>query len=448
MRKFLAIVKREYRKVVFTWSFLISTLLAPVLAAGFAVVPALIFSIKGEPTRLAIVDQSGQVAERLKVNLSGAKQAEKMREAMEESMKKIDPSSQAQMEQTTRQISASFVIEEVTTQNKTPEETRAELNKRITSDQLDAYLIIPKDFDTEKFDFFARNTSDFILLSRIEDAANEAVREARLAKVNINQTQLNEINKKIAFGSTKISERGEEKDDGNSFWVVFIFAMMIYITLAIYGQAILGAVVEEKETKIAEVLFSSAKPFQLLMGKLIGVGLAGLTQLSIWISSALILAIYGIVQMKAAGMDIKVPAISPLVVVLFFVYFLLGFFTYATIFALIGSMVTTVQEGGQFSMIPILLLLGGLYGSFPVIRDPNSAFAFWASVVPFVSPIVMPVRMIVQMPDAWQILLSIVINVATILFFVWIAARVYRIGMLMYGKKASIPEVWRWIRQA
>ncbi|HLM60151.1 MAG TPA: ABC transporter permease, partial [Pyrinomonadaceae bacterium] len=170
--------------------------------------------------------------------------------------------------------------------------------------------------------------------------------------------------------------------------------------------------------------------------------------LAIWIISALVLVGIGIAQMSAAGMSISIPYISPLMVVLFFVYFLLGFFIYASIFALIGSMVTTVQEGGQFSFPPIMLLLIGFYFSFAVIRDPNSSLSFWVSIAPFFAPITMPVRILAETPPAWEIALSIFINAAAIAGLVWLASRVYRVGMLMYGKRATIPEVWKWIWQS
>ncbi len=123
-------------------------------------------------------------------------------------------------------------------------------------------------------------------------------------------------------------------------------------------------------------------------------------------------------------------------------------FIYATIYALIGSMVTTVQEGGQFAMFPVGLLVIGFYLSFAVIRDPNSKLAFWVSIAPFLAPITMPVRILAETPPFWQIALSILLNGATIAFLVWLAARVYRVGMLMYGKRATIPEVWKWIWQS
>jgi ABC-2 type transport system permease protein len=135
-------------------------------------------------------------------------------------------------------------------------------------------------------------------------------------------------------------------------------------------------------------------------------------------------------------------------VLYFLIFFLLGFFLYASIFALIGSMVTTVQEGGQFAFPPIMIMLAAFYFCFAVIRDPNSTVSFWATIAPFLAPITMPVRILAETPPFWQIALSIGVNIAAIAGLVWIASRVYRVGMLMYGKRATIPEVWKWIRQA
>jgi ABC-2 type transport system permease protein len=149
-----------------------------------------------------------------------------------------------------------------------------------------------------------------------------------------------------------------------------------------------------------------------------------------------------------ATMDLSLPDISPLIVVYFFIFFLLGFFIYATIYALIGSMVTTVQEGGQFAMFPVIILVIGFYMTFMVIRDPNSNLAFWVSIAPFLAPITMPVRILAEMPPFWQIALAILLNGFAIAGLVWLASRVYRVGMLMYGKRATIPEVWKWIWQS
>lgn len=444
MRKFLAVVKREYLKLVWTKTFLIGTLVAPVISIAFAVVPALIFSIEGEATRLAVVDQNGKIAGAFAGALNEDKQAEK---TLRDSMRGMSEAQIEQARQTAEVMNTKFVVETVKSDDRSLEDVKSELNNRLREQELDSYVVIPFDLDREKYEYFARNTSDFVAKQRVERALNQAVRETRLTAANISLDKIDEINQPIELNSTRISDSGENADSGGSFLFVFIVGMMLYVTLLIYGQTVLAAVVEEKETRIAEILFSSASPFELMLGKLVGVGLVALTQLGIWVLSGAALLGYGLTAASASGFNLSAPGLSPTFVVLLFVYFLLGFFTYATIYALIGSMVTTVQEGGQLSFPVILILVVTLYAAFPVIRSPNADFAVWLSILPFVSPIVMPVRLAISTPPLWQIALSILSSLATILGLVWLAGRTYRIGMLMYGKKATIPEVFRWIRQ-
>ena len=450
MRKFWAVVKHEYKKIVLKWTFLLGTLLFPFLAAMFAVVPAIIFSLKGEPTRIAIVDQSGMLAPRIKENLSTEKIAAKADKAARESMRDLNPSQEEKMRRTSQQMAGDFVFVDFDTTGKPWDQIRRELMDRIAIGDLDAYLIVPEDIDSPNgsFEFRSRRAGDFVAGDSFREAVNQAVRSQRLAAANISEAKLAEIDRPIEFDQKALNDQGQEKDTTGVWIASFAIGMMIYITLAIYGQAIMGAVVEEKETRLAEILFSSARPFELMLGKLVGVGLAGLTQLSIWLASATVLI--GLVTAQGGIADLvgAVPTISPLMVISFLVFFLLGFFIYASIFALIGSMVTSVQEGGQFAFPPIMILLIGFYFSFAVIRDPNSDLSFWVSIAPFFAPITMPVRILAETPPIWQILLAIAVNGIAIAGLVWLAARVYRVGMLMYGKRATIPEVWKWIRQS
>lgn len=449
MRKFLAVVKHEYKKIVLKWTFLIGTLLFPVIAAGFAVVPAIIFSIKGEPTRIAVVDPTGKITPRLKENLSAEKMAERSKQAAQEQLKNLTPDQEENMRRNMAQFQDSFKFVEFETAGKSVDEIRADLASRIRSSQLDAYLIIPENYADEsaKYEFFSRKSGDFIVNESLKDALDTAVRSQRLADANISEEQLKTLSRKVNWEVKRVDETGAEKSDSGGFWAGFVIAFMIYLNLAIYGQVIMSAVVEEKETRIAEILFSSARPFELLMGKLVGVALAGLTQFAIWVISAALVLAFIAPMIIASGTDLPIPAISPLAIVYFLLFFIIGFFLYASIFALIGSMVTTVQEGGQFAFLPVMLMLCGFYFSFAVVRDPNSSLSFWASIAPFVAPMTMPVRIVTEMPPFWQVGLSVLINGATIAGLVWVASRVYRVGMLMYGKRATIPEVWKWIRQ-
>lgn len=449
MRKFFAIVKHEYKKIVLRWTFLVGTFLFPFLIALVGSVPALIFSIKSEPTRMIIVDPTGKLAPRIEENLSPEKIAAKAEQAMKDSMKDLSASQQERLQRGSQQLAGNFDFQDYDTGTKEISQIRSDLTNRILGGQLDAYLIIPSDIDSPDsiFEYRSRRAGDVTADRPFQDAVNAAVRSQRLADANISEDKMTAINQPVNFDEKSLNEKGEEKDTSGVWAASFAIGLMIYITLAIYGQAIMGAVVEEKETRIAEILFSSARPFELMLGKLVGVGLAGITQLSIWMGSAAIFLGFIAIQGGFSEVIGSLPVITPLMFGEFLLFFLLGFFLYASIFALIGAMVTTVQEGGQFAFPPVMLLLIGFYFSFAVLRDPNSALSFWVSIAPFFAPIVMPVRILAETPPLWQILLSFVINGIAIVALVSLTARVYRVGMLMYGKRATIPEVWKWIRQ-
>lgn len=448
--KFFAIVKHEYKKIVLKWSFLIGTLLLPALAVGFMVVPAIIFSLKGEPLRIVVVDPTGKIWPRLEANLSPERMIEKAKKAASDELVNFDVSQEEKLRNNAAQMGQDFRLISENSPDRNPDVIRGELMAKMSSGEIDAYLLIPVNFDDPSavYEFRSRKGGDFVSNSSFKDALNDAVRSQRLADANISEDRLAELSSKIIFDAKGVDETGAEKDTTGLMIASFVIGLMIYLTLTIYGQAILGAVVEEKETRIAEILFSSARPFDLMMGKLVGVGLAGLSQLAIWVTTASLFIGFIALQADFQQFSGFIPTITPLMVLYFLIYFLLGFFIYASIFALIGSVVTSMQEGGQFSFPPILLLLIGFYFSFAVIRDPNSSLSFWVSIAPFFAPITMPVRILAEMPPFWQIGLSIVINVAAITILVWLAARVYRVGMLMYGKRATIPEIWKWIKQA
>ena len=449
MRKFLAVVKHEYKKVVLKWSFLIGTLLLPTLAIVFTFVPMIIFSLRGEATRIAVYDPSGKILPRLEKNLSAERMMEKAKKAAADSFKKMDASQDEKLKNNAAQFMQEFKLVPFVGKG-TTDEIRTELLREVLGNEIDAYLMVPADISAKDalFEFRSRKGGDFISNDTLKDALNDAVRSQRLADANISEDKLLELSAAANLDAKGLDETGGEKDTGGVFIASFVIGLMIYITLAIYGQQILGAVVEEKETRIAEILFSSARPFELMMGKLVGVGLAGLTQLGIWVGTIAALLGFLALQTDLSAILSTVPTITPLMVLYFLIFFLLGFFLYASIFALIGSMVTTVQEGGQFAFPPIMIMLAAFYFCFAVIRDPNSTVSFWATIAPFLAPITMPVRILAETPPFWQIALSIILNIAAIAALVWLASRVYRVGMLMYGKRATIPEVWKWIRQA
>jgi ABC-2 type transport system permease protein len=450
MRKFLAVVRREYIQRVRTKFFVVATVLGPLMMALFTVVPVYMAGINaGGPTRLAVVDQSGKLYERFRNALTQPRDEDEDVEKENSPTAAVNSNQQDRIKRTAQFGEQGFEVENVSVEGRSLDDLKRELNERVRKNELDGYVVIPNNILVDgKAEFYGRNTGDIFTRETVEGRLSNAVRDERLVEKKINQKDLREANKRVSLASTKISEKGEERVSGSGFMIVFTFGLLIYISVLMYGQIVLGAVIEEKETRIAEILFSSMRSFPLMMGKLIGVSLVALTQLGIWGLAFLSFALFGVGMLAARGVPVTLPHIPAMIFVYFGLYFLLGYFIYATIYALVGSMVTTTQEGGQLAMPVILMLVAGFYFAFPIIRSPNSPLAFWASMFPFFAPITMLVRIVTETPPIWQIVLSLSIGFATVVALTWVASRIYRVGMLMYGKKASIPEVLRWVRQA
>ena len=441
MRKFRAVVKREYIQRVRSKMFVLMTILAPVLVAFFGIAPTLIFSIRaGGPVRIGVIDQTGKLYDHLAAAINTDAPAEPTPDIA--ATPKIDDRFQGMAN--SREID----LFQVNTDGRSIEEIRAQLDNQIRSKEIHGYLVLPPDvLITSRPQFFGANTVDFLTKRILTQALNRTIRDQRLQQAKIDTRTIEELSKPIALRSARVGASGAERDSGEGFILVFGAGFVMYITILLYGQMILGAVIEEKETKIAEVLFSSVRPFTLLLGKLVGVSLLALTQLAIWGLGLLALTAYGVNVLASRGIPMQIPRVPLMHIVFFTLFFLLGYFVYATIYAFLGSMVTTPQEGGQLAMPIIFLLVIGFYFFLPVSQSPDSSFAFWVSMTPFFAPITMMVRITTQTPPLWQIGLSLLIGFATVLLLMWIASRIYRIGMLMYGKRASVGQVLRWVRQ-
>ena len=351
-------------------------------------------------------------------------------------------------------MSGGFAVERVAPAGGSIEAIKQNLNARVGKDEIDGYLLIPSDILTNnnsKPAYYGRNGGDVITTGQIQRRIDRAIRRQRLIASGVKESEIETLSKQVRIDTYPVNDKGEEgaQDSGfTRFMMVFIIAFMIYITVLLYGNVVLGAVVEEKETKIAEILFSSVGSFQLMLGKLIGVSLVALTQLAIWGFVFIGVSVWGVAALASQGVEgISIPNLPPIFFLYFVLFFLLGYFIYSTLYLLIGSMVTTAQEGGQLAMPIVFVLMFGLFMALTVIRSPNSSFAFWVSMIPFFSPITMLVRIVGQTPPFWQIALSLGIGVLSVVLLLWLASRIYRVGMLMYGKKATIPEVMRWVRQ-
>ena len=445
MKKLFAVVKREYVQRVRTKFFVVATILGPVLMGTFTVVPALLLGTKsGGPTRVVIVDQTGKVYARVAKELQTGRERPAKRETPRPPMQPaVGPgASQEQIKQAGRMAEASFVVEEARLGDRSLADVKKDLESRIQRHDIDGYVILPPDLLKDgRPEFRARNAADVFTRENVESAIGKAVRSQRLVDAGIKEEAVEQASAPVDL--KPVNETGQESKGDAGFFLALGMGIWIYMSVLLYGQVVLGAVIEEKETRIAEILFSSMRSFPLMMGKLIGVSLVALTQMGIWGAAFLAFSAWA-----AGGSSITLPHVPPMVFVYFGVFFLMGYFIYSTVYAVVGSMVTTSQEGGQLAMPVVLMLVAGFFLSFNIIRSPNSTLAFWASMFPFFAPITMLVRIVTETPPLWQIVLSLVIGFATATGLIWLASRIYRVGMLMTGKKATIPEVMRWIRQS
>lgn len=295
----------------------------------------------------------------------------------------------------------------------------------------------------------AQNFADFQLTSAIHQAVDDAVIIRRLSNRGIQADNLSELVRGANLTLIKIREGGEsEEKRAQTFLTAISIAVILYSTLLIYGVGTMRSVLEEKNARVVEILVSSARPFQLLMGKILGVAGAGFTQYLIWMVTGLLITSYGESVASTFKPGVSTPhvhiPVSLLVYVLLF--FLAGYFLYASLYAAAGAMVSSDEDAQQIQMPITMLIVAAFFLSFIVMREPNSRLSVVASLIPFLAPILMVFRIALQTPPFWQIILSLILCVVTMLGVVRLSARIYRVGILMYGKRPSLAELFRWLK--
>ena len=300
----------------------------------------------------------------------------------------------------------------------------------------------------------------------IRNHVSDLIIRYRLAEINLGEEVLTIVENRVGVESFKLADVGVADDDSGYFVVLgFLMAFLIYMAILLYGSFVMQAVVEEKSTRIVEIIISSARPFDLLMGKVLGVGMTGLVQMGAW---ALILSgimIYGgtiaalfidpstlnlpetatSAEVMAAA-DIPIPQLDPMIFAAFVLFFLMGYLMYASLFAAVGSAVENVQDAQSLTiplMLPIILAMAVLT---PVIESPDSTLATIMSHFPLTSPIIMMVRISITDIPLWEVGLSLAILLGSFLGAIWFSGRIYRVGVLSYGKKPSLAELIRWAR--
>ncbi len=412
--KLWAVVKREYIERVRTKAFVIGTILGPIVMAALMIVPMLAARSRSKPLRIAVVDWTGE--------LRGAVE-QALQEVEDDGRKRFDVQSAAA---------------------DSPEAAEAACKKAVLDKSLDGYLSLPKDaIATAKASYHGRNVSNFTNLRTIERTVSGVLVTRRLTSAGLDPARVKDLTRSLEMKTIRLSEQGEREDEGAAMILAMVLLMILYVGILMWGQAVMTSVIEEKTSRVVEVMASGVPSTTLLLGKLLGVGSAGLTQFLVWALSLLAVSL-------ASGSlgATEMPEVTPLVLASFVVFYLLGFFFYASLYASIGAAVNTVQEAQSFVfpvMLPIILAMV----CWPaVMHSPDGPLAFTASMIPGMSPVIMFLRIVVLTPPMWQMLLSIALLVLGIFGVVWMAARVYRVGILMYGKRPTFPEIVRWVRRA
>ncbi len=414
--KLWAVIRREYLERVRSKAFIIGTILGPILMGLIMVLPVLIMGKGGDLLRVAVLDASGVLQSEVEKSL---------REARRDDEPRFDvrPGGEGSLA-----------------------EREEALKKAVLDGDLDGYLLLPADaVDASTASYYGRTVSNQRDLGMMRWMVRDLLVAHRLTGAGLDPDQVQELTRDMEWRTLRLSEEGEREEEGLGILLAIILLMILYTSILMWGQVVMGGVIEEKSSRVIEVVASGVPPTQLLAGKLLGVGAAGLTQFLVWSLSLL-----GISLVTAGPMagSLPLPEIRPLVLVSFVVFFLLGYAFYASLYAAIGAAVNTMQEAQNFIFPIIIPLVLGLV-CFPVVLEsPDGSLSVVLSLIPFLTPLLMFLRIVVLTPPGWQIALSLVLMGAAIWGVLWLSGRIYRVGILMYGKKPTFPELVRWVRHA
>ena len=414
MRNMLLIAKREYAELIRGRAFRFSTALVPVLALlllGFSAVTGSRMSVD---KRIAVACDSTELADNIRTRLIEDKAGY------------------------TVDIIAPFTSED-----------RADLLSRVKNKSIGGALIIENSASgAPRVTYYSKSSGDLANTSSLENALNDALLNFRLAQHGLNSQQVHDLVKPVSIETLQVTSNGKTgKSQGMApFFKAMLITFVMTMPILLYGMDMARSIVEEKSSRIFEVMLSVTRPDDILTGKLLGVGAVGLTQIAIWAAAAVILAGSALIGPLLKG-EIKIH-FSILEAVLFPVYFLLGFFLYSAFFSGLAATCETAQDLQMYVMLAII----PTWTSFAILpfllNNPNSPWVVAASLFPPTAPLVMVPRIgMVASPSLyWQIALSLVLLVLSIRAVIWFASRLYRVGILMYGKRATLPEMIRWLR--
>jgi len=427
MRKLLVVTAREYLERVRTRWFIVATVFGPIIFGLLLFVPPWMASRSKASTnvaRIIILDGTGtDLGKRIAVELNGGIMGDTARTEV----RQVAPARMAEAESlATRQTIA--------------KETRG-------------YLVVDSStMAGESVRYAGNNATSTADMRVIRDAVRTEVVAMRLEEAGLSSFQSSSLaGMKLQLNAERITDRGRGASAQVSIFFAFGVAMLLYVSILMYGQAVLRGVIEEKQTRVAEVVVASVSAVKLLGGKVLGVGAVGLTQVLIWIAVGVTLMKVRTQVLGHFGIETTpmfIPGISAGSAVLLVLFFVLGYTFYAALFAMVGATVTNDQDAQQAQIPVVMLLVFSAFALAPVLASPEGKLGYAMGWLPFSSPIIMPLRMSVVSLEPFDIITSLVILVVSCYVVVFLAGRVYRTGLLMYGKRATFREVVRWMRRA
>jgi ABC-2 type transport system permease protein len=411
--EWLVVARREFLERVRTTWFIVVTLLGPVALAGLIVLPAWLESRSADrEVRIQVVDRSPDTLSAAIVDL----------------------------------LPQNYQTEVVP-----PDTTREQLIERIRDERIDGFLLIPEDaLDGGEAVYEGTNTSNIRLMTRLQSLINAAALSVRAARSGMSQDRIVELMQPVGLRWQQNTGTEGVASGASAFILGYVVMFILYMAILLYAVNVMRSVVLEKTSRVVEIMVSAVKPRALMLGKLLGVGTVGLVQLAIWAALALIMLEYrgqilGWFGVAGAG-DVALPSLRVVDMAIVLAYFLAGYFFYAALYAAIGAMVNSDQEAQQAQTPVVLLLIVPVLCVQLVAGDPRGGAAEALTLIPFSSPVLMPMRYLLGGATAVDVLLSLGILLLSTAAVVMLAARIYRVGILMVGKRPSLGELWRWIR--
>jgi ABC-2 type transport system permease protein len=436
MSRIVPVIKREFTQAVSSRAFLVGTILGPLLLIAIFGVQFLIIAKGGAGTaHIAIVDATG-------------------RDIGPRVIAMIEERG-ASMPSFIKRATYKFDVEKA--DEAQHEAVRTRLAARVVADSLDGFLWIPASaLDGAGVAYEGSNATNSQVTSDLRQSVQRVIQSERLRAVGIDEAKLGNALKPVDMSIAKTGENGTVSNQGATKALAFGMAMAIYIVVIMYGQSIMTSVQEEKRDRVVELIVSSVRSTDLLVGKVVGIGAAGVLQMIIWVATAALLLTHGadVARMlhaspgfvQAISQQSMLPHVPLSIGVLFVLYFAGGFFLFATLFAVVGAIVTNAQEAQQFVFPVLIPFMIGFFMAMPTADNPNGSVAVLGSIIPFTSPIVMPVRASVIGINWAHVAISLTLLYGTAALIIWLASKIYRVAIFATGKKPTLGEIAHWMR--